>query len=160
MRDVITRSRLEAPAGTVWARIASFEGINDEFRPWLRMTAPRDVRAKGLEAVTLGERLCRSWILLLGVVPFDYDDITLVRLEPGRGFLERSTMLSQREWEHERTIEPDGDGRCTVTDRVAFTPRFRLPASLVTPLVRATFRHRHARLRRRFGGESLAATSR
>jgi ligand-binding SRPBCC domain-containing protein len=155
MREVITRSRLNAPAAAVWERCASFEGINDEFRPWMKMTAPRGVRERGLEGVTLNERICRSWILLLGVIPFDYDDITLVRLEPGRGFLERSTMLSQRTWEHERTIEPDGDG-CTVTDRIGFVPRGAIPAGLVAPIVRRTFRYRHARLRRRFGGDPLS----
>ena len=36
----------------------------------------------------------RSWILLFGVMPVDYDDLGLERIEPGRGFLERSTMLT------------------------------------------------------------------
>src|SRR4051794_26882302 len=88
--EVITRSRLNAPPARVWEGVASFEGINDEFRPWMKMTAPRAVRERGLEGVTLDERICRSWVLLFGVIPFDYDDITLVRLEPGRSFLERS----------------------------------------------------------------------
>ena len=155
MRQVITASRLDAPPDQVWEGVASFEGINDEFRPWMKMTAPRAVRERGLAGVTLGERICRSWVLLLGVIPFDYDDITLVRLEPGRGFLERSTMLSQREWEHERTIEPMRDG-CTLTDRVAFVPRFGTPPALVAAIVRRIFRHRHARLRKRFGGRALS----
>jgi ligand-binding SRPBCC domain-containing protein len=154
MREVTTRSRLDAAPEQVWEHVASFEGINDEFRPWMRMTSPRGVRERGLEGVVLGERICRSWVLLLGFIPFDYDDITLVRLEPGRGFLEQSTMLTQREWEHERTIEPDGDGAATIIDRVAFTPRFA-PEGLVERIVRRTFAHRHARLRKRFGGRSL-----
>jgi hypothetical protein len=28
---------------------------------------------------------------LFGVLPFDYDDLTIVELEPGRGFQEEST---------------------------------------------------------------------
>ena len=40
------------------------------------------------------------------MIPIDYDDLTLVALEPGRGFHERSRMLSMRVWEHERTLEP------------------------------------------------------
>jgi ligand-binding SRPBCC domain-containing protein len=154
--EVITRSVLEAPPEAVWERIASFEGINDEFAPLMKMTAPRAVREAGLNGVVPGERLCRSWVLLLRVIPFDYDDITIVRLEPGRGFLERSTMLSQREWEHERTLEPDGAGSTTVSDRVAFVPRFGLPARVVRPVVARIFRHRHARLRKRFGGRALS----
>jgi len=41
-------------------------------------------------------------------VPIDYDDLTFIELEPVRRFLERSPMLSQREWQHERVIEAAG----------------------------------------------------
>jgi hypothetical protein len=47
------------------------------------------------------QRAFRSWIFALGVVPIDYDDLTFVELEWGRRFLERSPMLTQREWQHE-----------------------------------------------------------
>ena len=142
-------SRLESPAPAVWDRIASFEGVNDELRPLMRMTAPPDVRRLEPDQIVLGERICRSWVLLFGFLPFDYDDLVLVELEPGRGFHERSTMLSMRRWEHERWIEPDGDGACTLHDRLTFTPRLPVP---LAPVVRAIFRHRHRRLRKRFGG--------
>ena len=80
-----------------------------------------------------------------------WDDLTLVRLDPPAGFLERSSMLSNRLWEHERTIEPVAGG-CTVTDRIAFEPRLPIPGRLLLPLYRTVFRHRHRRLRSRFGG--------
>jgi hypothetical protein len=99
--------------------------------------------------------LGRSWLLLFGVLPVDYDEIGLERIEPGRGFLERSTMLSQRLWEHERTIEPAGTGAATLVDRVAWEPRLPLPGRLLRPLIAAVFRHRHKQLRRHFGGEPL-----
>ena len=124
------------------------EGVNHELGPWLRMTAPRHLRS--LDGVTLGERLCRSWVLLFGVIPVDYDDLTLVRLEPGRGFLERSPMLSQRLWEHERTLEP-ADGGTRVTDRVRLEPRLRVLGRLSLVVATAVFRHRHRRLLRYFG---------
>jgi hypothetical protein len=117
--------------------------------PLMRMTAPPEVRRLDPDQVVLGERICRSWVLLFGFLPFDYDDIVLVELEPGRGFHERSTMLSMRRWEHERWIDPNGDATCTLHDRLTFTPRLPLP---LAPVVRRVFRHRHNRLRRRFGG--------
>ena len=83
-------------------------GINDEMRPIMRMTTPPGVERLDPDTIELGERIGRSWVLLFGLIPFDYDDLTLVRLDPGRGFLERSSMLSQRVWEHERTLEPVG----------------------------------------------------
>jgi hypothetical protein len=155
---IITRSRLDASQRDVFESVTTFRGINDEFWPWLRMTAPHRLREQGLSGVTVGERVCRSWILLLGVVPVDYDDITLERLEPPQGFLERSTMLSQRAWEHERTIEPAADGAqtCVLTDRISYEPRLPLPDAPLRALYTAIFAYRHRRLRARFGGERLA----
>jgi ligand-binding SRPBCC domain-containing protein len=145
-------SRLRAPASAVWERVSSFEGVNDELMPLMRMTAPAHVRQLDPSQVVLGERICRSWVLLFGLIPFDYDDLVLIELTPGRGFHERSQMLSMRVWEHERSIDPDGSGACVLHDRLTFQPRLRLPGSAVEPVVRRVFRHRHERLRRRFGG--------
>jgi len=150
--EIVVASRLDATPDEVWERVITPAGINDEMRPWLRMTTPAGVESLDPESVVLGERIGRSWILLFGLLPFDYDDLVLVRVEAGRGFLERSTMLSQRLWEHERTISPDGEGGCTVTDRVRWEPRLGLPGRLLRPAIGWFFRHRHARLRRRFGG--------
>ena len=82
--------------------------------------------------------------------PCAYDDLALVALEPGRGFHERSRMLSMRVWEHERWLEPAVSG-CRVVDRLSFAPRLPGMAPLLEQIVRATFRHRHRRLRSRFG---------
>jgi len=127
------------------------EGINDEMRPYLRMTLPPGVEEITPETIEIGVPIGRSWILLFGLIPFDYDDVCLARLEPGQGFLERSKMLSQRVWEHERTLVEDGNG-CLVTDRLRWEPRLPLPGALLRPVIRRFFRHRHKRLRRHFGG--------
>jgi ligand-binding SRPBCC domain-containing protein len=150
MRIVEQESILAAPPETVWARVSTFEGINDELRPLMRMTAPARIRALDPSEVVLGERIFRSWVLLFGVIPIDYDDLALVALEPGRGFHERSTMMSMRVWEHERRLEPDGDSRCRIRDRLSFEPRVALAGPLLERFVRGTFRHRHRRLRRFF----------
>lgn len=145
--EVAVSSELEAGAEAVWARAIDPAGINDELRPLLRMTVPRGAEDFGLDDPEPGH-IGRSWILLFGLVPFDYDDITVVRAEPGRGFLERSSMLSMRLWEHERTLEPLGEGRCRVSDRLAWEPRLPLPGSWLRPLIHTIFKHRHRRLRR------------
>jgi ligand-binding SRPBCC domain-containing protein len=152
------RSRLGAPPKTVWERVITPEGVNEELRPLLRMTVPRGLDGFGIEDVRPGERIGRSWVLLFGLVPFDYDDIRLERVDPGRGFLERSRMLSQRLWEHERTLEPL-DGGCALSDRIAWEPRLPLPGTLLRPLIALVFRHRHRRLRRRFGGDAAEYVS-
>jgi hypothetical protein len=145
--EITVSSELAAEAEKVWARAIDPRGINDELRPLMRMTVPRGLDDFGLDDPEPG-RIGRSWILLFGFLPFDYDDLNIVRLEPGRSFLERSSMLSMRHWEHERTLEPIGDGRCKLTDRLAWEPRLPLPGQLFRPLVQAIFNHRHRRLER------------
>jgi ligand-binding SRPBCC domain-containing protein len=89
-------------------------------------------------------------VLLGGLVPVEYDDLTLVELGPGLRFLERSPVLSQRSWQHERRVEPV-DGGCRLTDRLTFEPRVAAAARVSRRVVEAIFAHRHRRLVRRFG---------
>jgi ligand-binding SRPBCC domain-containing protein len=151
-------SRLDAPIEQVWSWIATADGVNDELRPWMRMTVPGGGEID-LDSIEVGKPIGRSWVLLLGLIPIDYDEINVVELERGRGFVERSRMLSQRAWEHARTIEPDSGGS-VITDRVAWEPRLPVPAQALRPLFGAIFRHRHRRLRRRFGGGPAQAAPR
>jgi hypothetical protein len=143
-------AKLAATPDQVWARVSTPEGINHELMPIMRMTFPGRAGTLDLNDVPVGEPLGRCWVLLFGLIPVDYDDLMIVRLEPGRGFLERSRMLSNRLWEHERTLEPIDDG-CLIRDRLRFEPRPPLPGRFEAPIVRALFRHRHRRLRRHFG---------
>jgi hypothetical protein len=142
-------SGLGAAPEAVWERAMSAEGINAELRPLLRMTVPRGLDSLDLRDLGPGP-LGRSWLLLFGLIPCDYDEIGLEWIEPGRGFLERSRMLSLRFWEHERTIEA-GDAGTVICDRLAWEPRLPLPGRLPGPLIAALFRHRHRQLQRHFG---------
>lgn len=145
-------SVVPATPAEVWTRAGTIEGVNYELLPFARMTCPRAFAGMRLDDATAtpGERLFRSWILLFGVLPIDWDDLTLVRVEPDRGFLESSTMLSQRRWIHERTLE-HVPGGCRVTDRIEFEPRLSLPSGLFLGVFRFFFQHRHRRLARWFG---------
>jgi hypothetical protein len=148
-------TRLATGVQAVWDCVTTPAGINDEFRPRMRMTVPRRLRAMRLDDVELGVRICRSWVLLLGVVPFEYDDLVVVERGPGLRFLERSSTLVADTWQHERTVEPRGWG-CELTDRLGLELQpalARVPgsAALVGRVVRAIFDHRHRRLRARFG---------
>ena len=146
-------STIDAPFGQVWARIVSPEGINYEMLPWMTMSFPRSAGSMTIDTIPVGKPIGRAWLRLFGVVPFDYDFLTIAELEPGRRFHEKSTMLSMRRWEHERTLTPRGGGRTTLHDRVTF--QTRLPLTLIAPLisrvVRAFFGHRHRRLQKHFG---------
>lgn len=145
--EIAVTSELEASAEAVWERAIDPEGINYELRPLMRMTVPKGAENFGLEGLEPG-RIGRSWIFLFGLIPFDYDDLNIVRVEPGRSFLERSSMLSMRLWEHERTLEPLDQNRCRITDRVAWEPQLPLPGAWLRFLIGFVFRHRHRRLQR------------
>jgi ligand-binding SRPBCC domain-containing protein len=145
-------SIVDAPSERVWQRIVTPEGINDELRPWMKMTMPRGAESLTVDNVPVGVPVGRCWMLSFGVLPFDYDHLTIAELWPGRGFHEESTVLSMRLWRHERTLEPSGDAKSLVRDRLTF--ELRSPLGLLTPVIAtgigALFGHRHRRLQRYF----------
>jgi hypothetical protein len=142
-------SQLRASAGDVWARAVTIEGINDEFRPWLTMSVPKGAAELSIDTVELGTSIGRCWVRLFGALPVDYDELTIVELEPGRRFLERSRLFSAPRWQHERIVEPVDANTSRLTDRLTFTPR-RGFGLLGPRIIRAIFWHRHRRLRRHF----------
>jgi ligand-binding SRPBCC domain-containing protein len=144
-------SDLAAPPDVVWRHATTFEGVNRELFPLVRMTAPESVRSLDADSIRLGERIARCWILLFGLLPIDYDDLVIVELEPGRRFLERSTMLTQRAWIHERTVEPGPNGGTTITDSIEFEPRLSWLGRLQRPAFAMAFALRHRNLLRLFG---------
>jgi ligand-binding SRPBCC domain-containing protein len=148
------QSRLAASAETVWSHAIRLDGVNRELAPLARMTAPLEFRSIDLEQAPLGSRLFRSWILAFGFLPVDYDDLTLVELDRGRRFLERSTLLSQRLWEHERIVTP-ADAGCVLSDRLRFTPRIAFLGPLHRAIFGLVFELRHRNLRRIFGGRAM-----
>jgi ligand-binding SRPBCC domain-containing protein len=153
VRNIEQSSLIDHPAPEVWERAVREEGINYELAPILRMTMPGGLRGKTIDDVEVGVPLGRSWILLGRLLPVDYDDLRLAELEPGRRFLEHSRTLSFSVWQHERTVEPEGEGRCRVTDRLGFELKRGiawLPGAelLAAAIVGFLFRHRHRRLSR------------
>ncbi len=146
--EVTVTSVVPAPTDAVWNVVACLDGVNREFGRLLRMTGPRSVRFDDAR-VPRGRRWIRSWLLLFGVLPVEYDDLVFVRVDPGRGFLERSSMLTVRVWEHERTLAAVGDWTI-VRDRVRLEPRLPVPARIPAGLVRRLFARRHRRLHSSF----------
>lgn len=159
--SLVMASTLAAPADVVWAAATTPAGVNHELAPIVRMTIPHGWDGRALDAVAPGTALGRSWLLLGGVVPFEYDDLTIAEVGPGHRFLERSTMAQYRTWTHERTVA-DAPGGCRVVDRVSFTlraPLDRVPGLLAVHarVLRALFGHRHRRLTGRYGAAAPAS---
>ena len=146
MKTFEIESRIGLPPHRAWARVTRPADVNREFWPLLRMTFPPG--ADSLVASWEPNRtLFRSWILLFGILPVEYDDLAFAEVEEGRRFLERSKMLTQSLWQHERTIFEAANG-CRIVDRVTFTSKIPALEPLQGAIFRAVFRYRHLRLRR------------
>jgi ligand-binding SRPBCC domain-containing protein len=146
---LVFESQLNAAPEAVWAWMVSIHGISRELSPILRMTTPRGVRTLSDVQVQPGQRLFRSWLLVLGVLPMGYSDLTLLELESGVGFVEQSPMTSMRLWRHERRVHARGPGTSRLTDRLTFEPA--IASGLTARIVRWLFEHRHRVLRAHFG---------
>jgi len=156
MLTVDRSSELGADPDVVWRWVTTPRGVNDELRPWVRMTVPTAWAESSIADLSAGTRLGRSWLLFLGVVPFDFDDLHIAEVAPRR-FLEQSRLLSAPCWKHERTVVPTARG-CRVRDEVSLVPHRGVQAiglaRLQLRLVGAVFTHRHRRLRARFADEN------
>lgn len=156
---ITTVGEIDAPIDRVWAAVTSPAGINAELLPYLRMTVPRRFRGRTIDDIEPGTRLGRSYFLLFGILPIDFDNITVAEIDSGRRFREESTMLSMSVWVHERTLREVGEGLTEVSDAVHFVPRAPLGlvpgwGSVLRAVLAFLFRHRHRRLR-----ETLSAAA-
>jgi len=135
-----------------WLHMTSPSGVNAEFWPFMRMTFPGT-----MEDVTSdwrpGQRLFRSWLLLFGVIPVEYDDFGFKEVDKGKRFLEISEMLSQQQWIHEREISETPMG-VRLSDRVSFVSRLPSMERIYLGVFRLVFRYRHFRLNRLYGHDA------
>lgn len=125
-RTVENSVEVPAAPSAVRARVLHPQGINDELRPWMTMSMPRGATGLTVDRLPARTAIGRAWLRLFGLIPFDFDHLTIVELEPGRRFLERSTSMSMWRWEHERTLTPIAGGT-RLHDRVTFQPRVPVP---------------------------------
>lgn len=147
-------SLLEDSRRSIWDAISSFEGINKEFVPLMTMTCPDPSLRMTADLVT-DKPLFRSWILLFGLIPIDYDLIRLQEVEVYHGFKERSTMGFMSEWHHDRTlIDATSSNGTVVTDTLSFTPRIPFTGVILMFIVKQLFLLRHSNLTAKFGGVS------
>ncbi|MDP9140920.1 MAG: hypothetical protein M3O62_09035 [Pseudomonadota bacterium] len=142
-------SHLVTDVATLWQHASSMAGVNFELMPLVRMTYPADRAALPHENIPK-DVLFQSWLMLFGILPFDRHALRLTNVWPRQGFDEDSTSWLQSRWIHKRRLIGRANG-VTVTDELEITPRVRFAAPIVAAMVTQIFRHRHRRLRRRFG---------
>ena len=149
-REIEIQSDLIQSLEYVWDSINTFNFVNYELSPIMKMTTPNEFRNKKLEEFPINTTVFRSWILLFGVIPIDYSDVRLVYVKRTIGFEERSEMFSSKEWNHRRTLISTKYG-CRLVDRIRFNPRNQIVGIFIFVLIKILFFNRHKRLRKKFG---------
>jgi hypothetical protein len=142
-------SLLKTSATIVIDSQLNLHGVNYELGPFLRMSCPKEWKHRTLSEWPTGKQLFSSVIFAFGFVPIDLHKFFLVNTSEN-GFEERSTSLMNSLWAHCRVVEQEGE-YCRVRDNVQFSPRIGVVGILIKPLYQAVFKHRHKRLRARFG---------
>jgi hypothetical protein len=142
-------SELQIGADELLATL-NMAGVNEELAPFVRMTAPPGWADRAIEAWPERTVLFSSWILLFGAIPLDKHTFFFRWIDPSRGFSESSTSFLHASWEHQREIN-GSEFACRVSDTVQFRSRIPGLGVVLEPLYKAIFRHRHRRLRIRFG---------
>jgi hypothetical protein len=158
MPEFTIQSNLNVDPNTFWAA-TSMQSVNWELAPIVRMTAPPEWTNCPLEQWEAGRDLFKSWVLLFGIIPVDRHSFRLREIIDGVGFRESSSSWINRRWNHDRTVVAREAG-CTVTDHVAVAGRVPILRSCLMPVYKLVFRHRHRRLRRKYGTLASAAVAR
>ena len=127
----------------------NFRGVNYELNPLVHMTAPTEWKDRPLNEAPVNEKLFSSIILLFGFIPIDIHHIHFKQLLKN-GFKESSNSILMREWNHNRVIETVEQGSLLI-DEISFSTRVPFLGAIIKPIYRLVFRHRHERLKMKFG---------
>ena len=133
----------------VWNRIETWDGVNYELGPFVRMSVPSqysrvsDVPADGIYHFA-------AKIILLGFLPVDRHKFGLAEINPPHYFDEKSQNTFMSSWRHKRTLRAVGD-EVVLTDECSFEPRWNGMGRLLLLIYQFIFRRRHDRLGCYFG---------
>jgi hypothetical protein len=151
-RSFEIRSDLAIEASEFWSK-ASLSSVNWELAPLVRLTSPPEWQHLPFADWRVGAELFQCWILLFGFLPIDRHMFRLRETSPEFGFREGSSSWINKEWNHDRTICAHERG-CRVIDHVSVLSRVPVIAPLLMPIYRLIFRHRHRRLRQKYGARA------
>ncbi|MBJ7536557.1 hypothetical protein [Marinomonas transparens] len=126
----------------------TMSGVNYELAPMIKMSAPEKWGSKAITQWPVNEEIFTSTISLFGVIPIDRHRFKLLSINSS-GFIESSSSLFNSVWSHERTITKNGSG-ANVKDVVGYKNKIGLLGSLLKPVYRSIFTHRHKRLKLKY----------
>jgi hypothetical protein len=141
---------LSVPADQFLREQFHFEGVNYELNPIVHMTAPSEWKSRPLTEAPVKQKFFTSVLLLFGFLPIDLHHILFDQILEN-GFRETSHSLSMKHWNHNREVESLEQG-CVVTDELSYATRIPFLGAVLKPVYLFVFNHRHARLRKKYGG--------
>ena len=127
----------------------TMNGVNEELFPIINMSAPTMWKSKPITDWPKNRTLFKSRINFLGYIPidlhrFEFSDTSKY------GFKECSSSLMNKRWKHERSIIQSGDN-VIVRDRVNYESKVGIMGLLLKPVYTSIFKHRHSRLKAKYG---------
>ena len=127
----------------------TMKGVNEELYPIVTMSAPTIWKSKPITDWPKNTKLFKSRINFLGYIPIDLHDFEFSDISKD-GFKENSSSLMNKQWKHERSIVQSGDD-VIVRDRVDYESKVGLVGLLLKPVYKSIFRHRHSKLKAKYG---------
>jgi len=146
------KSEVNQDINQVWEKIGTMEGANKELFP-IKMSYPPSHKNLTPANFPSGEIAFKSTLSILGIIPIGFHRVKMDQLTPPYGFKENSISTGFQVFQHTRTIE-DNSGRTIIQDEIRLVAR-SVYGSLMARFYPSTFKKRHKRLVRWFGGRTL-----
>jgi len=136
----------------LYRELLNINGVNFELAPYINMSAPKQWRAKPIGEWPVGEWLFNSRVTLFGLIPIDSHCFKFSEVSES-GFSEFSKTLMNKEWRHTRSIVEVASGS-KVKDHIEYKSKLGFMGGILTPMFIAIFKHRHHKLKARYGTHS------
>lgn len=132
----------------VSSELLTMKGVNYELMPLIRMSMPPDHLSKSIVKWPVGSVIFTSTVFLFGIIPVDKHKFRLVKTDQF-GIEERSTALSNLEWNHLRQITHTNE-HTEISDVVEFKPILQISGYFMLPIYKSIFKHRHKRIMKKY----------
>lgn len=146
MQNFEFESLLNIPRKKLWESIWSFEHINSELAPFIRMTPPAiSLSDIDINVIPLNVHLFSSTIFLLYIIPVDRHHFILKDIQAYEYFKESSSSWMMKNWAHTRTLTSKGN-QTLLVDTISYQHRVPFLSKVLYPIYKILFKHRHNKL--------------
>jgi len=146
MQSFQFKSTLSISREKLWVAMWSFEHINKELAPIIRMSPPEIVLSSiDVKAIPLNVHLFKSNIFLLYIIPVDRHSFKLKDIKEFEFFAETSSSWMMKQWNHQRDLTSIGN-QTLLVDTIEFQHRIKFLGKILYPIYKMIFKHRHKKL--------------